>query len=95
MWLEAISISAIITVIMTALTLLVDQDAGGNMPQVVMYWLSAPTRLLFVLSGPEHYERAKDAIRFLMSIQWLCLGVVTGLTVAFIRLMVKRRSVIG
>jgi len=64
MWLEAISISAIITVVMTALTWLVDQDAGGSMPQVVMYWMSAPTRLLFIFSAPEHYERAKGAIRF-------------------------------
>ena len=61
------------------------------MSQVVMYLLSMPARILFIFSGPEHYnDRAVGVIRFLMSLQWLCLGIGTGLAVAFVRNRVKR-----
>jgi hypothetical protein len=92
---DALGIAAFITISMTALTWLVDQDPEGGIPQVVMYWLSMPARILFIFSGPEHYDDrevggTRIMICFLTSIQWLCLGVGTGLAVAFVRMLVKK-----
>ena len=85
--------AAIFTISMTAATWSVDQDPKGSMSQVVMYWLSMPARILFIFSGPEHYNDGAGAVRLirvLMSLQWLCLGVGTGLAVALVRMPVKR-----
>lgn len=93
--LEALGIAAIITISMTALTWMVHHDPKGSTPQVVMYWLSMPARIIFMFSGPEHYRDdegggIRAVICFLTSIQWLCLGVGTGLAVALVRILMRK-----